>query len=40
MLLKAIESGKINFWVLPSDGGVSLTTPSGATPPTPAAGGK
>ncbi|MEO6629809.1 MAG: SPFH domain-containing protein [Aquihabitans sp.] len=40
VLLKAIESGKINFWVLPSDGGVSLTTPNGASPPTPAAGGK
>lgn len=39
VLLKAIESGKINFWVLPSDGGVSLTTPNGATPPTAATGG-
>jgi hypothetical protein len=27
VLLKAIESGKINFWVLPNDSGVTLTTP-------------
>lgn len=27
VLLKAIESGKISFWVLPSDSGVTLTTP-------------
>ena len=27
VLLKAIESGKIKFWVLPSDSGVTLTTP-------------
>lgn len=33
VLLKAIESGKINFWVLPSDGGVDITAPEGSTPP-------
>lgn len=27
VLLKAIESGKINFWVLPNDSGVTLATP-------------
>jgi regulator of protease activity HflC (stomatin/prohibitin superfamily) len=33
VLLRAIESGKINFWVLPSDsGGLTLQAPSGATP--------
>jgi hypothetical protein len=33
VLLKAIESGKINFWVLPSDsGGLTLQAPSGAVP--------
>jgi regulator of protease activity HflC (stomatin/prohibitin superfamily) len=37
VLIKAIESGKINFWVLPSDsGGLTLTTPnSGSSAPTP-----
>lgn len=30
-LLKAIESGKVNFWVLPSDGGLTLNTPNGST---------
>ncbi len=30
-LLKAIESGGVKFWVLPSDGGVTLNTPDGAT---------
>ena len=30
VLLKAIESGKINFWVLPSDSGVNLTAPNTA----------
>lgn len=30
-LLKAIESGKINFWVLPDDSGVTLQAPDGAT---------
>ena len=40
VLLKAIESGNINFWVLPSDSGLTLQTPAGgsgaspATPPT------
>ena len=36
VLLKAIESGKINFWVLPDDGGVNLTAPTDAAtaPPT------
>ena len=38
VLLKAIESGKINFWVLPSDSGINLTAPSiasgSATPST------
>ena len=28
VLLKAIESGKISFWVLPSDSGVTLQAPS------------
>jgi hypothetical protein len=32
VLLRAIESGDIDFWVLPSDGSVDLTAPSGATP--------
>jgi regulator of protease activity HflC (stomatin/prohibitin superfamily) len=33
VLLRAIESGKINFWVLPSDsGGLTLQAPSGAAP--------
>lgn len=27
VLIKAIESGKINFWVLPSDGNLTLPTP-------------
>jgi hypothetical protein len=33
VLLRAIESGKISFWVLPSDSGVTLQAPSvpGAT---------
>jgi len=30
VLLKAIESGKINFWVLPSDSGVTLAAPDTA----------
>ena len=35
-MLKAIESGKISFWVLPSDAGVTLQTPdAGETTPTP-----
>jgi len=44
VLLRAIESGKINFWVLPSDSGVTIQGPatgssgSGTTPTTPAAG--
>lgn len=42
-LLKAIESGSVNFWVLPSDSGVALNTPDSATgdgapTPTPAPG--
>jgi hypothetical protein len=28
VLLEAIESGSIQFWVIPSDGGLSLTTPT------------
>ena len=33
VLLKAIESGNINFWVIPSSSGVTLQTPStGASP--------
>ena len=31
VLLKAIESGSINFWVLPSNAGVTLTGPSNLT---------
>ena len=31
-LLKAIESGKINFWVLPEDAGLNLTAPSPGSP--------
>lgn len=27
-MLKAVESGKINFWVLPNNGGVTITGPS------------
>jgi hypothetical protein len=30
VLLRAIESGKINFWVLPSDSGVTLQAPNTA----------
>lgn len=38
VLLKAIESGKISFWVLPSDSGLTLTSPdSGASEPVPPA---
>lgn len=33
VLLKAIESGKINFWVLPDDGSVNLTAPGATTAP-------
>lgn len=32
VLLKAIESGKINFWVIPEGGDIDLTAPA-ATPP-------
>jgi regulator of protease activity HflC (stomatin/prohibitin superfamily) len=32
VLMKAIESGKITFWVVPNDSGLTLQTPSGATP--------
>ncbi len=38
VLLKAIESGKINFWVLPDDGGVNLTAPTDAAPAPPTDG--
>jgi len=31
VLLKAIESGKITFWVLPNDSGLTLQSPSGST---------
>jgi hypothetical protein len=31
VLLKAIESGKINFWVLPSDGDLTLQAPDPST---------
>jgi len=35
-LLKAIESGKINFWVVPNNDGLTLNTPAGGTSaPTP-----
>lgn len=34
VLLKAIESGKINFWVIPEGSDVDLTAPESATPPT------
>lgn len=34
VLLKAIESGKINFWVIPEGNDVDLTAPESATPPT------
>ena len=33
VLLKAIESGKINFWVIPDGNDVDLTAPASATPP-------
>jgi len=36
-LLKAIESGQINFWVLPNDGGVTLQTPDTANSADPGA---
>lgn len=44
VLLKAIESGKIDFWVLPNDSGVTLTTPDPSGPgdaegPAPSSGG-
>ncbi len=32
-LLKAIESGDIDFWVIPSGGNVNLTAPTGAAAP-------
>jgi hypothetical protein len=32
VLLKAIESGKINFWVIPDSSGVTLQAPSGSSP--------
>jgi hypothetical protein len=39
VILKAIESGKINFWVLPSDTGLTLqTAPNGGAPTAPANG--
>ena len=33
VMLKAIESGKINFWVIPEGADVDLTAPDTATPP-------
>ncbi len=45
VLLKAIESGKITFWVVPSSSGLTLQTPpnangsSNATTPTPSSSG-
>lgn len=33
-MLKAIESGKINFWVIPEGADVDLTAPDTSTPPT------
>jgi hypothetical protein len=30
VMLRAIESGKVSFWVLPSDGGVTLQVPQTA----------
>ncbi len=38
VLLKAIESGKINFWVLPSDSGVTLQVPSDGGAPSGSSG--
>jgi regulator of protease activity HflC (stomatin/prohibitin superfamily) len=35
VLLKAIESGEIRFWVLPSDSGLTLPTDGEGTPPQP-----
>jgi regulator of protease activity HflC (stomatin/prohibitin superfamily) len=32
VLLRAIESGKISFWVIPNNSGVTLQAPSGTTP--------
>jgi hypothetical protein len=34
VLLRAIESGNISFWVLPSDSGVTLQVPQGGGAPT------
>ena len=34
VLLKAIESGKISFWVLPSDSGLTLQAPGNGAAPT------
>lgn len=34
VMLKAIESGKINFWVIPEGADVDLTAPDTSTPPT------
>lgn len=39
VLLKAIESGKIDFWVLPNDAGVTLTTPDRSAQGTTTPGG-
>ena len=33
VLLRAIESGNINFWVIPSSSGLTLQTPTGASGP-------
>jgi hypothetical protein len=35
VLLRAIESGNISFWVLPSDSGVTLAVPPGGGAPAP-----
>ncbi len=40
VLLKAIESGKINFWVLPTNTGVTLQAQgNGTAPQTPSSSG-
>jgi hypothetical protein len=37
VLLKAVESGAIKFWVLPQGNGLTLQTGGGTTPTTPTA---
>jgi regulator of protease activity HflC (stomatin/prohibitin superfamily) len=39
VLIKAIESGKIDFWVIPSESGLTLQTPSGPVDEQPQPGG-